>query len=898
MVQKLRILLLQIIVILQVKALKELSFNSSNITAIMTSRQFQVMVDIISNLLLARLPKPRRYFSLHGGDEEEDAEEETDEVVPDGVPEVELARIKLEEAERALKLLAADLKVVNQGFSAIKDETDEEKTEIEPWMMHCGNRTLASRLSEEWTIKLKARKLAARSLRIALQRAAQQRFKEKEKTKSIPSAMRISWAIDKIVWSMLFDGQTFAEAEISSMNLNVDRDFHEVGIAQLTAKHFVVKNCLPHAKSNTVLSAWNPPIEWGRNSMLRVDAKQGAPKEGNSPLELFQVEIYPLRIHLTERMYRMMWDYFFPKEDRDTQRRQVWQASTTAVVKRGKKTPSGSNEVPSSLVFKREHMPTKGSGTLPSILPSGIQPQLKGEEWQGVDFRLTAQILEKDMKMASTRGAKFSGLQRTSSLDANKEDNADNSSILETVQNADASLALSLSRNIQCAQPEQVETVQQNSLITIGPIDNGLPKSRDTFRVNRSHKLSRDDKKLVKSSSQDEKKSSTHSRTNLELHNIRISQVELLVTYEGSRLSVNELRLLMDTFTRIEFTGTWRRFFSRVKKHIIWSVLKSVAGMQGKKFKDKLQSQGQVDGGGYPGDESGSSDSDGSNVGAYEQFFPSKFKRPTDRAGEGFVSSIRGLFNSQRKRAKAVLVRTKRGDGEATDGGWTEGEAENAPFTRQLSISKAKRLLRRHTKKFLSSTRHRGARANFISLELASKLGIRAEEMGMTGEAGLACPGHSEAVTPILEKLRLLIQSYVDAEEFHIMPLQDCDVLLGIPWCYRLHVVDTFHKKITLVHRGKTHVLDVKLKGESVPVVSASAISSVIKNHLSAYLVFAKEVHEVESNLSKLDKDRAAFLNGFSDCFSDSLPDELPPERPEDHRIDVVPGSSPLNRPP
>ena len=95
-----------------------------------------------------------------------------------------------------------------------------------------------------------------------------------------------------------------------------------------------------------------------------------------------------------------------------------------------------------------------------------------------------------------------------------------------------------------------------------------------------------------------------------------------------------------------------------------------------------------------------------------------------------------------------------------------------------------------------------GARANFISPELASKLGIRAEEMGLTGEAGLACPGHTEPVTPILGKLRLHIQSYVDAEEFHIMPLEGCDVLLGIPWCYRLHaMVDTYNKKITLVHR-------------------------------------------------------------------------------------------------
>lgn len=61
---------------------------------------------------------------------------------------------------------------------------------------------------------------------------------------------------------------------------------------------------------------------------------------------------------------------------------------------------------------------------------------------------------------------------------------------------------------------------------------------------------------------------------------IFVAQVELLVTYEGSRFVVNDLKLLMDTFHRVEFTGTWRRLFSRVKKHIIWGVLKSVTGMQ------------------------------------------------------------------------------------------------------------------------------------------------------------------------------------------------------------------------------------------------------------------------------------------------------------------------------
>ena len=50
-----------------------------------------------------------------------------------------------------------------------------------------------------------------------------------------------------------------------------------------------------------------------------------------------------------------------------------------------------------------------------------------------------------------------------------------------------------------------------------------------------------------------------------------------------------------------------------------------------------------------------------------------------------------------------------------------------------------------------------GARANFISPELASKLGIRAEEMGFMHEASMAAPGLSIAVTPIIGKLRIHI---------------------------------------------------------------------------------------------------------------------------------------------
>ena len=42
--------------------------------------------------------------------------------------------------------------------------------------------------------------------------------------------------------------------------------------------------------------------------------------------------------------------------------------------------------------------------------------------------------------------------------------------------------------------------------------------------------------------------------------------------------------------------------------------------------------------------------------------------------------------------------------------------------------------------------------------------------------------------------------------------------------------------------KGKEHVLDAKMKGESVPLVSASAITSIMKDHIAAYVVLPKKL--------------------------------------------------------
>ncbi|KAL1310204.1 hypothetical protein AAHE18_17G231100 [Arachis hypogaea] len=654
---------------LKVKPLKELIFNSHNITATMTSRQFQVMLDVLTNLLFARLPKPRKSSLSFPAEDDEDIEEEADEVVPDGVEEVELAKVNLEQKEREQKLLLDDIRKLSAWCDTPGSPCPEKESDL--WMITGGKSVLVQGLKRELLSAQKSRRDASASLRMALQKAAQLRLMEKEKNKSPSYAMRISLQINKVVWSMLVDGKSFAEAEINDMIYDFDRDYKDVGVAQFTTKYFVVRNCLPNAKSDMLLSAWNPPSEWVKKVMLRVDAKQGAPRDGNSPLELFQVEIYPLKIHLTETMYRMMWEYFFPEEEQDSQRRQeVWKVSTTAGAKRVKKSSSLNEVSASSSNTTKESEASSKSGISAMLFPSS----------QPADSAQMVTCLQAS-KVSNVKANPSTGtdpeLRRTSSFDRTWEE-----TVAESVANELVLQSFSSSKNVPFGSTEQQDDGSKN-------------KSKDSkgFKAGRS---SHEEKKLAKS--HEEKRS--RPRKMMEFHNIKISQVELLVTYEGQRFVVNDLKLLMDQFHRVEFTGTWRRLFSRVKKHIIWGVLKSVTGMQGKKFNNKGQSQ--PTGAGVPEIDLNFSDNEG-QAGKSDQYPPSWPKRPSDGAGDGFVTSIRGLFNTQRRKAKAFVLRTMRGaEDNDFQGDWSESDVEFSPFARQLTITKAKKLIRRHTKKFRS----------------------------------------------------------------------------------------------------------------------------------------------------------------------------------------------------
>jgi hypothetical protein len=101
-------------------------------------------------------------------------------------------------------------------------------------------------------------------------------------------------------------------------------------------------------------------------------------------------------------------------------------------------------------------------------------------------------------------------------------------------------------------------------------------------------------------------------------------------------------------------------------------------------------------------------DSSDDSIGSQEATdqFPLRPRRQSDRAGEGFVSSIRGLFKMQRQKAKALVLRTRRGPEEldleqrSSSSDDEENTANPARSPRaQSNITKAKRLLRLQARK-------------------------------------------------------------------------------------------------------------------------------------------------------------------------------------------------------
>ena len=120
-----------------------------------------------------------------------------------------------------------------------------------------------------------------------------------------------------------------------------------------------------------------------------------------------------------------------------------------------------------------------------------------------------------------------------------------------------------------------------------------------------------------------------------------------------------------------------------------------------------------------------------------------------------------------------------------------------------------------------------GSTHNFISIELATKLGIHAHEMGDTTKADGAFKGQEVPVTPLIGKLRLHVQSYVDKEDFFISPLKHENVILGAPWFDRMSANMKFpERRIIFKYQEKDMYIDANEVGHTISIVHTPALTN------------------------------------------------------------------------
>ncbi|MCO5594118.1 hypothetical protein L7F22_048139 [Adiantum nelumboides] len=111
--------------------------------------------------------------------------------------------------------------------------------------------------------------------------------------------------------------------------------------------------------------------------------------------------------------------------------------------------------------------------------------------------------------------------------------------------------------------------------------------------------------------------------------------------------------------------------------------------------------------------------------------------------------------------------------------------------------------------------------------------------------------------------------------------------------------------KISFKFKEKDMCINAQESSSSISLVNDQAFDKSIKSSVFAYMIFVKDSlkgvdeTQVNENGMQVDLELYNFLDQFQDVFIDYIPRELPPKRgDDDHMIELIPGSSPPNKPP
>ncbi|KAK0606869.1 hypothetical protein LWI29_005470 [Acer saccharum] len=187
-----------------------------------------------------------------------------------------------------------------------------------------------------------------------------------------------------------------------------------------------------------------------------------------------------------------------------------------------------------------------------------------------------------------------------------------------------------------------------------------------------------------------------------------------------------------------------------------------------------------------------------------------------------------------------------------------------------------------------------GATHNFVSVDEAKKLGLKATNGGGTIKA---VNSPAKPIVGIAKAVPVSLGTWSGKLDFSVVPMDDFQVVLGMEFFDQVHAFPfPAGNSLSILDGSKTCMVPA----ERMAKVESKALSALqFKRGLKkdpSFLATLRELNDGEDPLVPKDPMPAkvqAVLNEYKDVMPQELPKKLPPRREVDHQIELEPGAKP-----
>ena len=568
------------------EALTEFALRSPEIEAEMSSDQFTALVDVIGSIFLAQIPDPpprpaaaaTALLAVEGRSLVE-GEERTSAAVVAGP----LAAFRV--ARWAATCAAVDVSLA-KVFAA-------------------GCVPLASRASVPGTPAAAA--AAAAAAAVVFDREACVRWSrrlarrvedaEREVDDAVASAealvrptrrrpaIKLSLSVDTFRWALRVSGRTFLVARIERLTLWRERHVDSSGVTNLRCHELALDVPPPKVQGartdrawadqrgawKPVLARWDPSAQVpnkrqtnaaeqpGRSDaasaarpLIRVSALRAASPPEAPIWDRIEVDVQPFDLRIERDMYDRLIAYIFPEKNYDG----------GATGGPGKHL-EGHDAYARSLTEKREEW-RRRHGSVSSAAERGTPSKAtRGSEKE----RSKSEAEARKILLGTMSPQRFPPKSLTNAQ-SHKRSNTWAADLFQAMGGTSGGYREleSDDKNAKASEGDEIAADRRRSR----PPSLALIDADGTSNAGQSQ------------SSQQQPQAEEHKK--VVVRHLKVNEVLLRVSYDGKPRSFHEVRLLLDEVVTNHFTGRWRDLIGQLKGNVVWSVLKSITGLQGRRL--------------------------------------------------------------------------------------------------------------------------------------------------------------------------------------------------------------------------------------------------------------------------------------------------------------------------